>query len=480
MRLESLADYRELIRRHYFVMGLVTLLVGALALAIGLRLPRTYRSSVTLEASSEERSPVSLLPTLVQSALGGSGNPTRLQALAARLSSASVVEQARHDFGDIEPTGSRLLPPVPTLIRAVQASADVGSELLHVSVSLRESEGGARNAAMFANQLAETFRQRVATEQVEDRESQAQMQLRIVLEKRAELEAALEDAQRELLQFVGSRGNPMLWSAGLEQSLARIEALSVERRQAREQVASSEIEGEAVGDALVSTPELSVSTKTESVHPVRRQLDLDIIGAQAEAARSAGAGAGTGSDELAGLDAKRSYLEAQRSIVPASEVVTSMGRNSRYDQLQSQRLLSTVRLRQSGARLAELDTAIREARASFREQSATVPVDQVRLETLQRRTESLARLYDELLLRQSQAELSMGEALAGATGSGRRVGGLAIVDPAVPELRPIRPRIGFTLAAGVVLAILSGIGAGLLVAWVEPLSRAEPESEQTP
>lgn len=464
MRPESLSDYGAMLRRRAFPMALVMVLVSGSVLGVGLRLPRTYRASLLLSVESRPRVPLTGLPTLVQSALG-EVEPTTLQTLAMRLTSTTILEAARRDLFEREPVGSKRLPPLPTLAKGVRAAVEPGSSLLRLTVDLRESEGGARNAALFANQLVETFRRQLAEEERDDRQREAKVQLELLQKKRAELVSLLDATREDLLQFVRRSGSPTLWSAELTQNLDLLSTLAQERRTAESHLRLAETGQRLARAALDKEPEMTVTAQNESVPPLRTHIEQELLSTRTEHARRIGENLAEGSPERRGLTAAERYLLEQLQATPPHETTRTLGLNPRRDWLLEEKYQSDVSLEVYGAELRVLDALIRESNAAFRTQAQRIPEDEMRLTILQRQAESLARLYDELLSRQSEVEMVLGQAVL--VTEGRKMGGISIVEPARPEYRPIRPRPGYLLVAGLALGVLTGLVVGFYLEWTD-------------
>jgi len=444
-------------------MALTALLVGGSALGVGLRLPRTYTASLLIAVEAPRQPALSGLPTLVQSALGGA-DPTMLQTLATRLSSMTLLEAARRDLSRIEPEGAKRLPPLPLLAKSVRASVETGSSLLRVTVALREAEGGARNAALFANQLVETFRRQLAQESRDDRQRQAKIQLELIQKKKRELVSLLDATREDLIAFARSQGSQTIWGTELAQLRDQLNALAEERRAAEAQRRRAESEQQFASATLEQEPELTVTAQTESPPAMRTYIEQELLSTRAEAAKRAGEGLAEASPERRGLAAAEQFLAERRAATPERETTTTIGLNPRRDWLFERKHDSDVTLATVEQELAVLDRMLQEAKATLKTRSEQIPEYEMRLSILQRQAESLARLYDELLLRENETDLALGQAAA-ETEEGNKVGGISIVDAARPELRPVRPRALYLFAAATTLGILSGLMVGLVAEW---------------
>ena len=94
-----------------------------------------------------------------------------------------------------------------------------------------------------------------------------------------------------------------------------------------------------------------------------------------------------------------------------------------------------------------------------------IPTSQLALASLQRQAEAVTKVYEELLKRESQMELALAFAVKRDDPSSRRIGGIALIDPALPQFRPVRPRPMLLAAAGGVLGALLGVALAILLEW---------------
>jgi uncharacterized protein involved in exopolysaccharide biosynthesis len=468
VRPESLSDYLHIVRRQWFAAGLVFVVLAGTVLAVGLRLPRVYTASILLDVETRQQGATPLLPTIVQSALGGGADPVLMQTLARRLAARALLEDAYGRLAESDPQGARLLPPVVHLAKAVRASVESGSRLIDLSVELREAEGGARNAALLANQLAETLRSQLAQEETEDRLEDATVQLALIEEKRQELEERLDATRRDLLAFARGQGGPTLWSAQLARQFQRVETLASERRAAavRRGEASAFI-GRA-GSQLAAEPEVALSARSETEHPLQTNIATEVVAARALAAQQTAEGFAGDSPERRGLAASRTTLEAALAEAPKRAITETYGPNPNRQRLLERKFENEVVLAHLGQEINSLDELLVQANEGIQEQAARIPESSVRLEILQRQAESFTKVYDELLLRQSQVELALAEAVVRQKRPSRRMGGISVIDPARPELRPVRPRVLFLAVAAGVLGLLAGVAAALVLEWRLP------------
>ena len=465
MRPESLQDYAAFLKRQTFLVLLVAILLGGTVVAVGLRLPRTYAASVVLEVEDTSMSPTSLLPNVVQSALGSSADPVMLHTMIGRLGSRSLLERVIQNFDEAHPTGAQLLPPVPHLAPRIRPSVEVGARLIRLGVELRESEGGPRNAALLANTFAETFRNELAAEETDEQRHEAQTQLRLLDVEKGKFDTLLDGIQQDLLSFAATHGNPTLWAAELEQLLARQDALRAERQTDQLFLDSIDAVESAAARAIETEPEMLPSARAEVVDPVRTSISSQILVYEATAAERAGAGLSQNAPELQGINQALKHLGDRLDERPERVTADTYTANRRREWMAQTELETTLDRARAEDRITRLDALLAQIDQDVKRRAEEIPQSQVQFDILREKASALHAVYESLLLRQTQTEIALGAAAADQSVNSRTIGGLAIVDPARPELRPIRPRVLMLLVAGVALGLLSGLAAGLTAEW---------------
>lgn len=441
---------------------MTALIVGGTAAAVGLRSPRLYSASVALDIEPTDDSSSSLLPNIAQIALGGGSDPALMQTVLNRVRTRSLVEQALIAFESSEPDGARLLPPPAHLTGRIVSSLDAGSRLVRIRVDLRESEGGARNAALFANQLAAALQSTLAAEQTADRRLKTGSQRDLVRESRQALESKLSLLRGELLKFAQKEGAPSVWAAEFAHWLAREESLLKELRQLSARAATARAVINAAEAALSEQDETILTAKSESPGPTRTALIARITELEAETARMRAEGLTESSPVLQGAEGAKRVLESLLEKEPARTLNAAYGRNPLLNELQK-------RIVDNRAELNAVEAETRRVEAERTRASETVarlrretPEKQARLSELESRSQLLMKTYEALIIQENQLDLALRIAVEQGGGAGYRVGGVAVVDLARPEFRPVQPRPFIVIAAGFALGLLLGLGAGLI------------------
>ena len=483
MRPESLDDYAGILRRRLFVILAATLIIAGGVVAVGLRLPRVYSASVLMDVEPSRDTGSSLLPNLVQTALGGGGSdPVLMQTIVNRLSTRALVSRVYREFMAAEPVGARRLPPVSHLGRSIRPGVEPGSRLITLTVELSEGEGGARNAALLANQLARTLQSQLAEEKVADQLQETGVQLDVLTDKRGDLEKLLSTMRSDILAFAAEHGNPTLWTAELTQLLAREAALRQERRQATFRRAAAEAALTVTEGLLGAEPDRLLTSTTHSRNPTLTALEQEQIRVQTEAVQKQASGLDAAHPDRAGLTAAETYLTARIAGSPATVDSETFGRNPNKDALRTRKIDGDIALAAIEDEITELDLLLVGVEAELGVRMELIPTSQLTLESLQRQAEAVTKVYEELLVRQSQMELALAFSTAPGDRAARRKGGIALIDPALPQFRPIRPRPMLLAASGGVLGALLGVALAIALEWRfhRPRDRARDEPEMAP
>jgi uncharacterized protein involved in exopolysaccharide biosynthesis len=472
LRPESLDDYAGILRRRLFVILSATLIITGGVVAVGLRLPRAYTATVLMDVEPSREAGASLIPNLAQIALGGGGgsDPVLMQTIVSRLSTRAMMNRVYREFMSAEPEGARRLPPVSHLGRSIRAGVEPGSRLITLTVELSEAEGGARNAALLANQVVTTLRKKLSEENVDDKRQETGLQRQLLHEKRLGVEARLAEMRENILTFADEHGNPTLWSAELQELLSRQASLRQERRGAFARRTAADAALAASEASLLSEPNRVLTSTTQSRNPTLTTLEQEQIRIQTEAARNSVSGLAPTQPERAGIAEAAKYLQGRIDTTTTTAESATYGPNARRAALLTRKLDSDIALASIKLEIDELDALLAEVGEALVERAGAIPTSQLSLESLQRQAEALTKVYEELLVRESQMELALAFAEQRDDSNeitARRVGGIALVDPALPQFRPIRPRPMLLAASGAVLGVLLAIALAVTLEWRE-------------
>ncbi|MBT3269944.1 hypothetical protein HN371_22545 [Candidatus Poribacteria bacterium] len=476
MRPDSLDDYAGILRRRLFVILAATLIITGGVVAVGLRLPRVYSASVLMDVEPSRDTGSSLIPNLVQTALGGGGSdPILMQTIVNRLSTRALISRVYREFMAAEPVGARRLPPVSHLGRSIRPGVEPGSRLIALTVELSEGEGGARNAALLANQLVRTLQSQLDEENVSDQHQETGVQLTLLQAKRTDLETLLDTMRSDILAFADEHGNPTLWSAELTQLLSRESALRQERRQATFRRTEAEAALKVAEGLLTAEPARLLTSTTQSRNPTLTALEQEQIRVQTEAVQKQASGLDAAHPDRAGLTAAETYLKARIAGSTATVDSETFGRNPNRDALRTRKIDGDIALAAIQDEITELDALLAGVEAELGVRMERIPTSQLTLESLQRQAEAVTSVYEELLVRQSQMELAYAFGTNRDGRATRRKGGIALIDPALPQFRPIRPRPMLLAASGGVLGALLGVALAIALEWRFHRLRDEPE-----
>jgi len=477
MRPESLEDYAGVVARRGLLAALIAVLLGGTVVAVGLRMPRSYSSTAVVEVEGTQASPTAFLPNAVQTVLGSGADPVMLQTLIGRLTARAVLTRVLTDFDAAQPIGARILPPIAQLAKRVQASVETGTRLIYLKVDLREAEGGARNASLLANQLVETFRHQLAEEEAVEKRRDAQTQLGLIREQMEQLDERLDGLNGELLEFAGREGNPTLWGAELQHLFARRENLIEERSRTDAAREAVDVTADEANQALEAAPNMVLSGRSEAANPLHNTIAGQILAHEALAAQRVGAGASDDAPDVRGLEAARGVLESKLATVPDSVSSEVHAINPVRDWLIKREVEGRIERVRTEQEIGRLDQLLKVLAQEIDERAAEIPASEVRLDILRGEAASVRAVYEDLLLRGSRMEIALGAAAASAWEPSRLVGGIAMVDSAHAELRPIRPRVAFVLLTGVSLGLVVGLGVGFVFEWHSGADRIQNAAE---
>ena len=449
-----LRDYLQLIRKHDFTLCLSVLLVLGTALVISLRLPKTYAASTLMLLV--QPSATSSLPSanLFQNVLSGGANRREMETISARFSTESMLKTA---LENLEESGNAkavaLYPPIGKLKRILKAQLNPDSDYINLSLTLTEAEGGERNAALLVNQLAQDMK----TLRRGDEETELRKRIELRQNMQQEIEAEREKDLEALLLFVRENGSPETWVPILTNLLERHANVQERLETNQQQLYTTRAHISYLHEQLKLLPEQTKISETTSYDPVWlfQQEKLFTLESQrvADAERI-----GKTASELKGLDAQIAVVrEKNEQTSPTATTITS-GPSAHHTYIKNQLLTfvpSLSRYENAAERLKQELSTLETELAQVLEQ---IPENQMILTQMVAKIQKTNELAEEIAKRLLEVEILYAESKL--TSSRNQMGGIEIIDRAVPRKIPVSPRLRFVL----IIAGIAGVSLGITIA----------------
>lgn len=444
-----LRDYFQLIRKHAFTFCLSILLVLGTALVISLRLPKTYAASTLMLLVQPSATPSLPSANLFQSVLSGGIDRREMETISARFSTESMLKTAIENLEENGNTNAvALLPPIGKLRRVLKSQLNPDSDYINLSITLTEAEGGERNAALLVNQLAQDMK----TLRRGDEETKLRKRMEFLEEKQGEIQAEIEKDLNVLLQFVRQNGSSEVWVPTLTNLLERYASVRENIEINQQQTYATRTHIAYLQEQLSLLPKQAQLSETTTYDPVWlfQQEKLFNLESQRVADKEK---VGKTPSELKGLDAQIADIQQKNTqISPKTTTITS-GPSVHYTYIKNQLITfipNLLRYENAVKRFKqELDTLETEL-AQLLEQ---IPENQILLTQMGAKIQKTNALAEEIAKRSLEAEILYAESKL--TSSRNQVGGIEIIDRAVPRKIPVSPQLRFIL-------VIAGIGGTVL------------------
>ena len=458
-----LRDYFQLIRKHDFTLCLSVLLVLGTALVISLRLPKTYAASALMLLV--QPSTTSALPStnLFQSVLSGGVDRREMETITARFSTESMLKTAIENLeenGNVEAVS--LLPPVGKLKRKLKAQLNPDSDYIHLSLALTESEGGERNAALLVNQLVEEMK----SLRHGDEETKLKRRMEFLENKRREIQTEIEKDLDALLLFVRQNGSPETWVPTLTNLLQRHASIRESLETTQQQLHATRTHIAYLQEQLKRLPEQTKISETTAYDPVWLFQQEKLFNLESQRVADAEK-VGKTASELKGLDAQIAEIrEKNTQTSPTTTTVTS-GTSVHYTFIKNQLLTfipNLSRYENAAERLKQEHNKLETELVQMLEQ---IPENQMILTQMGAKIQKTNELAEEIAKRSLEAEILYAESKLNTARN--QIGGIEIIDRAVPRKIPISPQLRFIF----VIAGIAGVSLGVTIAlFIEYFSRS--------
>ena len=457
---EHLRDYLQLIRKHDFTLCLSVLLVLGTVLIISLRLPKTYAASTLMLLVQSNTTSALPSTNLFQSVLSGGVDRREMETISARFSTESMLKTA---IENLEESGNTeavsLLPPVGKLKRMLKAQLNPDSDYINLSLALTEAEGGERNAALLVNQLVEAMK----TLRHGDEETKLKRQMGFLEDKRREIQTKIEKDLDALLFFARQNGSPETWVPTLTNLFERYTSIQERLETNQQQLYATRVHIAYLQEQLKHLPEQTKISETTSYDPVwlfqqeklfnlesQRTADVEKVGKTAS--------------ELKGLDAQIAEIrEKNAQTSPTANTVTS-GTSAHYTYIKNQLLTFVPNLTRYENATERLKQELSTLETELTHTLEQIPENQIILTQMVAKLQKTNELAEEIAKRSLEAEILYAESKLNTARD--QIGGIEIIDRAVPRKIPVSPQLRLVLVIAGIAGLSLGVTTALLIEYL--------------
>ena len=461
-----LRDYLQLIRKHDFTLCLSVLLVLGTALIISVRLPKTYTASTLMLLV--QPSATSPLPStnLFQSVLSGGIDRREMETISTRFSTESMLKTA---IESLEESGNAkaaaLLPPIGKLKRDINAQLNPDSDYINLSIALTETEGGERNAALLVNQLAQNMK----ILRRGDEETKLRKRIEFLENKQQEIQVEIEKDLEALLLFARENGSPEIWAPTLTNLFERLASVQERLEGNQQQLHATRVHIAHLHEQLELLPEQTKISETTAYDPVWLSQQEKLLTLESQRVADAER-IGKTASELKGLDAQIAVVrEKNEQTSPTATTITS-GPSAHHTYIKNQLLTFVPNLsnyENAAKRLKEEYSTLETELTQVLEQ---IPENQMILTQMVAKLQKTNEIAEEIAKRLLEVEILYAESRL--TTSRNQMGGIEIIDRAVPRKIPVSPRLRFIL----IVAGITGVSLGITIALFIEYLGGSPEN----
>ena len=446
-----LRDYFQLIRKHAFTFCLSVLLVLGTALVISLRLPKTYAASTLMLLVQPSATPSLPSANLFQSVLSGGIDRREMETISTRFSTESMLKTAIRNLEENGDTDAvALLPSIGKLKRTLRAQLNPDSDYINLSIALTEEEGGERNAALLVNQLAQDMK----TLRRGDEETKLRKRMEFLADKQGEIQAEIKKDLDTLLQFVRQNGSPEIWVPTLTNLLERYASVRENIEANQQQLYATRAHIAHLQEQLRLLPEQTQLSETTTYNPVWlfQQEKLFTLESQRVADKEK---VGKTASELKGLDAQIADIQKKNAHTSPTTTTITSGPSAHHTYIKNQLIAFVPSLSRYENADERLKQELKTLEAELAQLLEQIPENQIILTQMGAKIQKTNALAEEIAKRSLEAEILYAESKL--TTSRNQIGGIEIIDRAVPRKIPVSPQLRLILViagiAGTVLGV---------------------------
>lgn len=450
---EVLRDYLHFIKKYTFVICLCTLLVLGTALAISLRLPKTYSASTLLQLiQSNSSSPISS-NNLFQTVFSGGVDRREMATISERFATESMLNAAIENLEDNQLGAVRYLPSIGSLKRKLKAQIRTDSDYIELSIALNEDEGGERNAALLVNQLARDM-QTLRSESEKTRLAKHQDLLK---NKRDEIDKKIRELVEEILTFVRKNGSPETWYPQLASLLEQHRTLQERLGISEQALHTARGRLDHFKTRKDTLPKQTQISEIQSNNPIWLYLKEKSIDLESQKIGDAER-AGKSTHELSGLEAQIDDIQKRSENTSQLTTTNTYGTSAHYTFLENQLIELPPTIEGHKNETEQLRKELQRTESQLQELLTKIPENQHTFTQLRTNIELAGTLKEEIEKRYLESEILSAESNVTAS----QKGGIEIIDIAVPRKIAVSPQ--FKLIA--ILAGVVGLCLGVTLALV--------------
>ncbi len=473
-----LRDYLAVIQKYDFIICLCFFLIVGTALVISLHLPKTYVASTLLEFDQPTSSPPIPSGNVVQSVLSGGVDRSAMETIGQRFLSESMIMAAIEQLEESEIAGVSYLPPVGKLRRNLKSKSRSDSHHIELSLSLSEGEGGERNAALLINHLVAEMQEH-RRKQDSDKLKQRQQLLR---ETMTELRKEVDKKEDQALEFVRQQGGPGTWREKLSSLFLRRASLRGNLEQLELGIGSSEKELEHLREEIKNHPEYTKLTETTGTNPIWLTQMERLIALEVQRTGLIASGTGENAPGMQSIKAQIKDIEGRLSTSISNEAITSVahGVSPLYNAVQERLINLRTSIIRAQHNLPLVKAQLEMVESELTQLLAAIPENEMLIEKMEREIEFKHELTKETFARILQTQILIAESDPphAASSAGNSVGGLEIVDSAVPQKIPTSPRIKAIVAIAAIVGLALGVSVALLIEYLST-TYSSPENVES-
>lgn len=445
--MQELNRYWQKLSGRRWLLAIISFAVTATVMVVGFTLPKSYRADSTVFIEEN------IIKGLVKGIAVTSDLEAELRVLKNALTTRAILRKALDKVDmDLLPGGTKNVDNefIETLQKDIQISVK-GKDLFTVSLK----DENPKFAYQFISALVSTY--------VEENSSTQRQQTygaeRFLVEQMNQFKAKLDKAEDEIIAFRKSRGTFMTMSDTMV--LADLKRLAMELEGAETELGKLEAK-EASLSTQLATLEKTLPMTTTSQATNTRLSALET--------------------RLAVLRTK--YTDSHPEVVQAQELIAREKANGEEKQATQAEMVTynpvytdnKQKLTDVQAELSSLRVHRKKLQSLIAAKEAdlkNIPESQKQLRQLEQERDSAKKIYEDLMARAGQAEVSKQMEIGDKTINFR------IVDPAILNYKPVWPNPYLVVLAAVILGLGSGFGITLLLSSLHPVifTIADAENE---
>ena len=293
-----------------------------------------------------------------------------------------------------------------------------------------------------------------------DEETKLKRRMEFLENKRREIQIKIEKDLDDLLLFVRQNGSPETWVPTLTNLLERHASIRERLETNQQQLYATRVHIAHLQEQLKALSEQTKISETTSYDPVWLFQQEKLFNLESQRVADAEQ-VGKTASELKGLDAQIAEIRKKNAQISPTTTTATSGTSAHYTYIKNQLLTFVPNLTRYENAVERLTQELSTLKTELAQMLEQIPENQIILTQTVAKLQKTNEVAEEIAKRSLEAEILYAESKLNTARN--QIGGIEIIDRAVPRKIPISPQLRFVLVIAGIAGLCLGVTTALFI-----------------